>query len=311
MRFQSPLTLLALAAVPAAVALWWWIERSRRASGQPFAREELVAAIAPNRPGWRRQLPPALLLVAVALLLVAAARPHARIPVRRERATVVLAIDASRSMDATDVPPSRLAAAQRAARLFLERLPEGFRAGAVAFAGTAKTIAPPSADVSAVATSISSLETSRGTVIGDGLAEALRSIRRDATGSAPDATIVVLLSDGNDTGSDVSPQDAAARAKAAGVQVDTIALGDVGAPPTNTPRPPNVALLRGMAQAAGGRFYPAPSEDELDRVYEDVSGQLAWMWRYREVTVAFVAVAALLAAACGAVSAWWFRRIPS
>ena len=310
MRFQSPAALLALAIVPLALALWWWIERSRRESGQPFARAELVGAIAPRRPGWRRQLPPALLLLAVALLLIAAARPQARIPVRRERATVVLAIDASRSMDATDVPPSRLIAAQRAARQFLERLPEGFRAGAVAFAGTAKVIAPPTADVSSVATSISSLETSRGTVIGDGLAEALRSIRAQAAAATPTATVVVLLSDGNDTGSDVSPEEAAARARAAGVPVDTIALGDVGAPATSSPRPPNVAVLRAMAETSGGRFFPAPSEDDLDRVYEDVSGELAWMWRYREVTVAFVAVAALFAGACGALSAWWFRRVP-
>jgi Ca-activated chloride channel family protein len=311
-RFQSPVWLLALLVIPGIVLAWWLIERGRREAAEPFARPAIVPAIAAVRPGWRRQVPPALLLAAIALLLLASARPQARVPVRRERATVMLALDVSRSMDSTDIAPSRIAAARAAARLFLDRVPPGFRVGAVAFAAAARVISPPTQDVSAVATSLSSLETSRGTSIGDGLAESLRTIRKDAEDAPPGMSgeaVVLLLSDGNDTGSEVPPAAAAERAREAGVEVHTIALGD---PETaaGKVRPPNVEALRSIAEATDGRFSVAPDEDELEQVYEDLGSELAWTWEYREVSVAFVGVAGVLAAACAGVSARWVRRVP-
>lgn len=310
MRFESPLALIGLALLPLVGASWWWIERRRDRTEEPFARPELVAAAAPRGPGWRRRVPPALLLVAVALLLLAVARPHARVPVRRERATVILALDASRSMEATDVAPSRIEAAKRAARQFLEQVPAGFRVGAVAFSGKARLISPPTQDLAAVATAISALETSRGTLIGDAVVEALRALRADAAASGRTPSVIVLLSDGNDTGSRVSPGEAATRARAAGVEVDSVAVGDTAVEVAGNRRPPNVELLRSVARAAGGSFFPAATEEELRRIYADLGAGLAWMWSYREVTVAFVGIAALCAAACGVLSAVWFRSVP-
>jgi Ca-activated chloride channel family protein len=308
MRFQFPFALWALALLPFVIVAYLLRERGARRVAAAFASPTLVSSIATARPGWRRHVGPALLLAGGAALLVALATPEILLTTTRERATVILVVDASSSMEATDVPPSRIAAARAAARTFLRELPERFAVGAVAFSGTARLLVPPTTERDELLRALEYLETSRGTLIGDGLARAVRTIRDEwvRDGRAPAAAL--LLSDGNDTGSEVPPADAAALAEHAGIAVHSVALGDPQATTVTGYRPPNVSLLRSIADATGGTFALAPTEDALDRVYADLGSRLGTTRRWIDVSVAFVGAGLAIAISAFALAMHWFRR---
>ncbi|HZA40670.1 MAG TPA: VWA domain-containing protein [Actinomycetota bacterium] len=314
MRFQWPVLLWGVALIPLLSIAYLAAERRRDRVSRRFSSEAMLPNVVRARPGWRRHVPPLLMLLAVAALLVGMARPEAALSVPRERATVLLAIDSSNSMLASDVEPSRMVAAQTAGRNFLKRIPDTFQVGVVTFAGRAITLSAPTIDRQAVREALNSLETTAGTKIGDGLALALeaRELVANEPGQEPAPMVVLLLSDGNDTGSDVPPLEAAGQARELGIKVHTIALG-VGegfGPNGRRFRGPNIEELRAIANTTGGRFFATPTAEELNQVYRSLGSSLGRTRQHREITVAFVGGGALLLALSGIASAAWFKRVP-
>ena len=200
MSFQWPLALLALLAVPLAIGGYVLLERRRHRQAAAFASPALVPNLVGRSPGRLRHLPPALALLALAALATGLARPHATLSVKQEQATVVLAMDTSRSMVANDVPPSRLAVAQQAVRRFLDKLPEGYRVGMVSFAQSAQTVLPATSNREAAQAALRNLRTGDGTALGEGIARAIQVAQRVPAeeGKKPPASILVL-SDGAQT----------------------------------------------------------------------------------------------------------------
>jgi Ca-activated chloride channel family protein len=256
MTFGHPLLLLCLLAVPVAVGIYLLAERRRMRYAVAFTNLGVLASVASGR-AWRRYVPPALFLVALACLCVAVARPHRRTLVPQERATVVLVIDVSRSMQAKDVKPTRLKAAQAAVRTFLDKAPKQLRVGLVVFAGEPHVAAPPTTDREIVREAVDDLdffEGFGGTAIGDALAQAVelgqravgddsnlpgtviafrsggRTVRAalaaaSAVQQSRSPVSILFLSDGRQTRGTLEPLDGAARAKSAGFPVYTVALG--------------------------------------------------------------------------------------
>lgn len=241
MRFERPILLLSLLALAAAVALVWWLLRRRRMRyAVRFTNLEVLAGVATGS-SWRRFVPPAVFVAALAALCVAFARPHVDRMVAKERAMVILVVDTSRSMQAEDVKPNRLAAAQEAMLRFLDRVPDRLRVGFIVFAGEAQVATPPTADHELVKQSINEIgqfQVFGGTAIGDALAEAVELAERTlsegqetiALRTAPaeeekGLASILFLSDGAQTRGTLAPYEGAERAKAAGIPVYTVALG--------------------------------------------------------------------------------------
>jgi Ca-activated chloride channel family protein len=242
MRFERPLLLLSLVVLAGVVALAWWLLRRRRMRyAVRFTNLEVLAAVAGGS-AWRRFVPPAIFLAALAALGIAAARPHVDRMVPRERAMVILVIDTSRSMDAEDVKPTRLAAAQEAMRRFVEKAPKQLRIGFVVFAGEAQVATPPTTDHALVGQAIDEIrefQIFRGTAIGDALAAAVELVQQSLqdeqtialrTASPPSEdngglASILFLSDGAQTRGVLLPHEGAEQARAARIPVYTVSLG--------------------------------------------------------------------------------------
>ncbi|MGZ8649965.1 MAG: VWA domain-containing protein [Solirubrobacteraceae bacterium] len=319
MSFQAPLFLLALALVPVAGAVYLFADRRRKADAARFASPALLPAVAPIQPGARRHLPLLLYGAALAAVAFALARPEATVAVPEERAAVILATDTSGSMEARDVPPSRMAVVRRAALQLLDDAPKELRVGAVAFNHSVRAIEPPRADRQDTRELLAGLRPSGGTATGEGLAAALALLTREADRSAkrPPAA-VILLSDGTSThGRD--PIEVAREAAKARIPVYTVALGtDSGTieveRPDGTPAtrsvPPDREAMRRTATISGARSFSADAGDQLSAVYERLGSQVATREEQREVTAAFAAGAGLLLLTGGAMSLRWFGRLP-
>ena len=312
--------LLTLLAVPLAGAGYVLLERRRRRQAAAFASPALIPNLIGRRPGKLRHLPPALALLALAALATGLARPHATLSVDQEQATVVLAIDTSRSMVAEDVPPSRLAVAKEAVARFLENLPEDYRIGMVSFAQSAQTVLPATANRDAALAALRSLRTGDGTALGEGIARALQVAQRVPAeqGKKPPASVLVL-SDGAQTQGVLEPMAAAERARRLKIPVFTVAFGtaegvvevvDDNGFTQRVTVPPDAPTLRRVSQATGGRFYAAPDGDTLNAVYEELGSRIGSVKEEREVTAAFAAGGAALLLAAGALSAFLFGRLP-
>ncbi|NHA66462.1 VWA domain-containing protein [Phycicoccus flavus] len=325
MTFLSPWWLLLLLPVAALVGAYLLAQRRRRRYAVRFASLPLLDAVAPARPGWRRHAPAVAFSLALALLALAAARPEASIRVPHERATVVVALDTSRSMEAEDVAPNRLDAARAAAETFVENLPDSFNVGVVVFSGTATVLVEPTTDHDAVAARLQDLTLGSATAIGDAVVTSLdvieRTTRPEPTDPADETAAqaepvpgrVVLLSDGTNTRGR-TPEEAAAAAEAAGVPVSTIAYGTPGGVITSgsrtVPVPVDEDALTGLADGSGGQAYTAASGDELAAVYEDIGSSIGWRTEDRELTPYLAALAALLLTVTGVMSIRWFARLP-
>ena len=320
MSFAWPLALLALLAVPLAVAGYLALERRRQRQAAVFANPVLVPNLIGRRPGRLRHLPPALGLLALAALATGLARPHATLSVEREEATVVLAMDTSRSMVATDVPPTRLAVAQQAVRRFLEQLPEGYRVGMVSFSQSAQTVLPATANREAALAALRNLRTGDGTALGEGIARAVQVAQRvrPEKGRRPPAAVLVL-SDGAQTQGVLEPLQAAQRAAKLKIPVHTVAFGtpdgvvevkDDNGFTQRVTVPPDAPTLRRVSRATGGRFYAAPDAASLNAVYEELGSRVGHVKEEKEVTAAFAAGGAVLLLAAGALSAVLFGRLP-
>lgn len=311
MTFQEPLFLIALALVPLAAVAYAAAQRRRRAAVDAFASPAVRASALPRTPGWRRHAPIALYGLALAALAIALARPEATVAVPTEQATVVLAIDRSGSMRATDVAPTRLAAMQSAASRFLDRVPRRVKVGAVAFNGRTAVLAAPTADRAPVREAVAAIEAKGGTASGDGLAAALDLIRRGGADRPPAA--VVLISDGTSTrGSD--PVDVAREAADLGVPVYTVSLGTPAGTVTDAEgvthdAAPDPATMRAVAEASGGRSFTVDDAEGLTAVYERLGSQVATEREPREITAAFAGGALIFVAGGALLSLHWFRRL--
>ena len=320
MSFEWPLALLALPAVPLLVALYVRHERRRTVFAARFGNPALLPNLVDRSPGRRRHLPLAILLVALTAMIVGVARPHATVSVRREEATVILAVDVSRSMRAKDVEPTRLDAARTTAEAFLAKVPKKFRVAVVSFATRAVVALPPTEDRSLVRQALASLRPGEGTALGDAVTLAVRLTRqqRGSTGLVPPAAVLVI-SDGAQMGGRTSPQAAARRARAAKVPVYAIVVGTPNGTVEHTLTggfreiirvPPQPATLRLVAQTTGGELFTATDDARLREVYERLGSRLGHEKKSREVTDLFAGGSAALLLVGGALSTLWFRRVP-
>lgn len=314
MSFEWPLVLLGLLAVPLGTAVYVLAQRRRQRYAARFTNLDVLASVITPATAWRRHLPTALVLAALAALVVALARPMTTVAVPRERATVMLVTDVSASMAATDVSPSRLDAAQEAAQAFVDNVPEELRVGLVAFNEAPQLLARPTRERAEVTNAIDSLRTGPGTGTGDGLASALQAIQDDGAGGRgrPPAAIV-LLSDGKTTtGRD--PVDIARDAKRLGVPITTVALGtDAGYVSIGgglVPVPPDRETMRIVARESGGRAFDVADAGELSSVYERLGSRLGNEEEEREVTAAFAGGGLLLLLAGILISLRWSGRFP-
>jgi Ca-activated chloride channel homolog len=317
--FQAPLFLLALVLVPLSAAIYVFADRRRKADATRFASPALMPAVAPVSPGPRRHLPLVLYAAALAAVAVALARPEATVAVPEERAAVILATDTSGSMQARDVPPSRMTAVRRAALRLLDDAPDELRVGVVAFNHAVRAIEPPRADRNDSRKLIEGLRPSGGTATGEGLAAALGLVNRNGgrDRKRPPAA-VILLSDGASTHGR-EPIDVAREAARARVPVYTVALGtdsgtiEVRRPDGTTATrsvPPDRDVMRRIAAISGARSFSADAGDELGAVYDRLGSQVATREEQRQVTAAFAAGAGLLLLSGGAMSLRWFGRLP-
>jgi Ca-activated chloride channel family protein len=350
MTFATPLALLALPLIPLTVLALVMARRRRIRYAIRYPALDVLAGVV-ERERRGRWIPAALLVLALTALLLGAARPMARVPVPRDEATVMLVIDVSGSMNADDVDPTRMEAAQRAASRFLDRLPERFQVGLVTFSSEAETLVPPTTDREAVRSALATLTANGGTAMGDGLARALDVIetaRREAVGgpgpttttldpnaqgATPTPTIpdpgteqqpavppavTLLLSDGaNSAGGDPFVQ--AERARQLKVPVYTIALGTANGVLRQPnafggtriqPVPPDPDSLARIAETSNGRFFEAPTSENLTAVYDSLGSRIGFRLEEREVTVAFTVAGLLLLAAAGALRARRGARLP-
>ncbi len=246
-------------------------------------------------PGWLRKLPLVLVILAVVSLVVAVAQ--FRVAKNKATPTIALVIDASNSMDATDVEPDRLSAAESAAQAFLQKLPPDFAVSLVSFADEPKVLVTSTTDHTQVANALADLPRGQGTVIGDGLAAALDEIDRSQTGSQAGPAAIVLLSDGNDTGSTTAPTDAAATAADRHVPVYTVILGAQKEGGGGA----NADLLNQIATSTGAVSATAQTSSELSNVYEELGSQLSSQLKISSSAQLFVFIAIALAIAAAVV----------
>ena len=317
MKFLSPQWLLLLIPVALIAAAYVIVQLRRTKFVARFSNVELLGSVAPRRPGWRRHLTFALLLVALSVLSVGVARPAAAVRVPRDRATVVMAIDVSLSMEATDVLPSRIQAAQTAAKKFVDLIPGRINLGLVAFGGSASVLVPPSLDRAAMKSAIDKLELQQSTAIGEAVFTSLDAVSvfgqaTTAKGEQPPPARVVLMSDGaSNKGRSVT--DAAAAAKKANVQVSTIAFGtDTGTVTyegQTIPVPADKPTLDYLAQTTGGSFHTATSVQELESVYANIGSQIGYTTVHRDISWRFLAFGLLFAMGAAATSMLWSGRL--
>ena len=314
-RFLEPLWLLALLPVVTVAAVYVWRQFRRRQYAMRFTNVDLLRTLAPKGLGWRRHVSAAAFLLSLFILASALARPSVDKEEPLERATVMLAIDVSLSMEADDVAPNRIEAAQEAAKAFVKELPPTYNLGLVSFAKAANVLVSPTKDRSAVITAIDGLTLAEATATGEAVftsLDAIRSVPADGADGAPPARIV-LLSDGYRT-SGRSIEDAATAASSANVPVSTIAFGtDTGVVDIrgNLQRVPvdRLSLLQ-LAEKTEGFFYEAASVSELKKVYEDMGSSIGHRVEPREVTQWYAGAALLFALVAASLSLIWTSRLP-
>lgn len=319
LTFASPWRLLVLLPI-AVLAVVYVIQQSRRRSyEQRYADAGLLAGVMPRRPGWRRHLPASLMILMMVALTVGFARPAADVEVPRENATVVVALDTSASMRATDVSPDRLDAAKAAAEQFVEGLPSTFAVGLVSFNSTTSIDAAPTLDHAAVVSAIEGLQLGGGTAIGDAVqasVQAAAAVGAESTtaaakvGASAAPVHIVLLSDGGNTaGSPIAV--GVASATEAGYPVSTIAYGTpdgvVQVGNQLVPVPVDTAALAGLAEDTGGTANQALTGSQLKTVYANIAEDVGTRTVHRDITARLAALSLLLAFTAAGASVAWSR----
>jgi len=350
MTFAAPALLLGLLLVPAALVVYRIVQRRRSRYAVRFTNVDLLGNLVPRTPAWRRHVPPALYLGAIAALVFALARPSMLVAVPREQATIILTMDVSGSMQAVDVEPTRLAAAQKAASDFIDQLPSTFKVGLVAFSTAPRIVVQPTTDRTVLHQAINNLRAVGGTALGDAITTSLEAAGLDpssvssiatpspsaspnpsasatpapsasaAPGSADKPVVAtVLLSDGKNSTGQMDPIPAAEQAAALGVPIYTIALGTAdGVVQVQDDQgqvhtlnvPPDTQTLAAIAETTGGRFFQAPTAQDLAQIYKSLGSRIGYTNEQQEVTQLFAAAGLLLVVTGAGLAAHWFNRFP-
>jgi Ca-activated chloride channel family protein len=314
MTLLAPERLWLLAGVAALAVGYLVLQRRRRHYAVRFTNLALLDSVAPKRPGWRRHVAALVAGVAMVALVVGLARPARDEKVPREEAVVMLAIDVSRSMTATDVMPTRMSSAIAAAEDFIADIPPRFRIGLVAFDDEARILATPTLEHQVVVDALGRLEPGQGTAAGDAIEASIEAIET-VLGTGEEvldyAATIVLLSDGATT-SGMDPIEAAGRAADAGVPVTTIAYGTTDATievdGDIVPVPADPVAMEAIAEATDGTFFEAVTAAQLRAVYEDIQGRVGFTVEQREVVLWFLTIG-LIALALALVSSMvWTAR---
>jgi len=313
-RFLQPWWLLAIVPVLAIAGAYVWRVLHRRAYAVKFTNVDLLRSIAPKGIGYRRHLAAGAFLLTLLTLATAMARPSVDKKQPLQRATIMVAIDVSLSMQSTDVAPTRLQAAQTAAKEFVKTLPPTYNVGLVSFAKTANVLVSPGKDRSAVIQGIDGLQLAEATATGEAVftsLAAIQSVPADGASGPPPARIV-LLSDGYRTAGRPI-EEAAQAAQAANVPVSTIAFGtDEGTVSIGgeTQRVPvDRSSLQQLAETTRGHYYEAASLPALRQVYQDMGSSIGYKTVPTEITQWYVGIALLFAFAAGGMSLLWTSRL--
>ncbi|MGL6111994.1 MAG: VWA domain-containing protein [Rubrivivax sp.] len=343
MSFIWPTLLWSLALLPLLVLLYLWLLRRRRRSTVRLASVAVAKAALGKGPGWRRHVPPLLLLLAIGTLLLAVARPVAVLTLPLSQRTIILAIDVSGSMRATDVKPNRIVAAQEAAKTFVNELPREVRVGVVSFAGTAAVVQAPTTSREDIIAAIDRFQLQRGTATGSGIILSLATIFPDAgieiqqatgqknmpspldekkdekkaftpvePGSYTSAAIIMLTDGQRTTGPD--PLEASKMAADRGVRVYTVGVGTtagetIGFEGWSMRVRLDEATLKNIAVLTQAEYFYAGTAEDLKKVYQSLSSKLVVERKETEITAFFAAAGALLALLGAGLSVWWFGRV--
>lgn len=312
----SPGWLWLLVAVAAFLGVYVVLQLRRKRYVARFTNVALLGSVAPRRPGWRRHVAFALLIVSLAALTVAMARPAKTIRVARDRATVMLVIDVSLSMGSDDVTPTRIRAAQTAAQEFIRLLPARVNVGLESFSGTVDVPVSPTTDRGSVQPAIAGLTLGPSTATGDAIFAAvakLKAFQAQIPGSAarPPERIIMLSDGARTVGRSVA--DGVAAAKQAKIPVSTIAFGTPGGVISlegqRQPVPVDTDTMRTIAESTGGSFHTAASTDELRKIYANLGSQIGYTTARREVTAWVVGIGVLLLFASTGLSLAWGSRL--
>jgi len=346
MSFQWPGLLWGLLAVPLLVLLYLWLLGRRKRSTVRLASISVAREALGRGPGWRRHVPPALLLTAIAVLLFAAARPLAVVSLPLAERTIMLAMDVSGSMRATDVKPNRLIASQEAAKAFVNSLPRDVRVGIVSFAGTAAVVQAPTTSRDDIIAAIDRFQLQRGTATGSGIVLSLATLFPDhgieiqhitgqrnfpgggeigrkkddakpaftpvEPGTYSSAAIIMLTDGQRTTGPD--PLDAAKMAAERGVRVYTVGVGTtqgevIGFEGWSMRVRLDEETLKAVSVLTRGEYFYAGSAEQLMKVYESLSSRMVVERKETEISGLLAALGALLALVASALSVWWFGRV--
>jgi Ca-activated chloride channel family protein len=346
MHFLWPNLLWLLLALPAVVVLYLWLQKRRKKMAVRYASLSLVREAMGKGPGWRRHVPPLLFLLALAAMLLAAARPVATITLPSTQQTIILTMDVSGSMRATDVQPNRLVAAQNAAKAFLAELPRDVKVGIVAFAGAAQVAQLPTVNREDLITAIDRFQMQRGTATGNAIVISLATLFPDQgielaamqgggrdrfrpqsidgdkkepkpftpvpPGSYSSAAIIMLTDGQRTTG--VDPLEAAKMAAERGVKVYTVGVGTVNGETIGFEGwSMRVRLdedtLKQIANKTAAEYYYAGTAQDLQKVYENLSTRLSVEKKETEVAGLLALLAAALALVAAGLSVAWFNRI--
>jgi Ca-activated chloride channel family protein len=297
------------------------VQHSRRRVAVRFTSVELLASVVPRRSAWQRHIASGALLVALILLVIAFAQPARVERTPKQRATVVLTLDISGSMVSTDVSPTRIGAAQQAARTFVNALPQGVQVGLVAFASTASVLANPTADRATVLAAINGLQPGGGTATADAIMLALGTAAAVPPGAdgKPTPAAIVLMSDGSPTigrngeSPSASVDTAAQAAKQAGVKVDTIAFGTqdgtVVIQGQTIAVPADPAAMAAIASATGGQTFTAQSSSQLSSVYRQIGRVVGYDVHRHEITAWFTGIGLVMATLAAIAALLWTQRV--
>lgn len=342
MSFLWPTSLFFLIAVPVLLGLYIWSQRRRRKYALRYASLSLVKEALGRGPGIRRHIPPALYLLSLAFMLFALARPITVVKVPSQEGTVILAIDVSMSMRATDIKPDRITAAKEAAKAFVEKQGDSVKIGVVSFASDASIVQAPTLDHDLVIAAIDRLRLQRATAIGRAVLTSLDAIWEDegSEGDQPSAVLtqpqnpnapqtpaktavpgaakasasIILLTDGQNN-QFPPPLAIIDQAITRGIRVYTVGVGTpAGAVLSLEGRSIRTALdettLKQIAQDTDAQYFLATSDADLKKVYENLSTELVLRTQKTEVTALFTLVAAVFSIVASALSLLWFNRLP-
>jgi Ca-activated chloride channel homolog len=322
MTFLSGWRLVLLVAPAVLLVAYVTVQRHRHRQVLRFTSVDLLDSVAPKRSGWQRHVPAAATLVSLVLLTLAFAQPAMAMRTAKQRATILLTLDTSGSMSATDVAPSRLTAMTKQATTFVKNVPKGIQVGLVTFSGSARLFVPPSTDTAPVLDALDSLTVGGATATADGITTALSAIADVPKGTSgkPTPAVIVLMSDGSPTVGDDENSDpmaaadnAAAQAKSQSVSIDTIAFGTsngvVEARGEQVPVPYDPAAMARIASDSGGRTFTAETSSELGSIYDQIGRDVGFVTQTRELTALFAGAALLVALMAAATALVWTQRL--